>query len=775
VPGRGESVLIGPGHAVAYDIYSDVEVGRLQIQGSLIFARNRHTRLDVGNVIVDRGGTLDMGNPADPIPVTARAELQLVIQSGAACTGGSGFIESDTGVWVYGRWNVHGAPVRVTWTKATAPVSAGASSLQVADDVTDWQPGAWIVVTPTAMGNSGTIRDRSQYEERQIRQVIRRAASTEILLDRAVLFGHDAAADTVAEVALLTRNVVVASKYPGQTMQGHTMYLSGASGGIGYAEFRDLGNFGCLGRYPVHFHLMADTSYGMRVHGASIWRSDNNFLNIHASNGITVEDTVGYRTAGVGFFVGEPQSGMHSVDNVMIGNFAARVVYREGALRSPADSRHRAAGYWIHSTNTVLIGNVATGALGVSVNDSGFHVAEQAAFTPGFSALQMVRNEAHSNNGSGLHTWLNLGPQFHVVDFRAWRNGYAGIKWGAYGNNMRVHRALLFENGTYNLQTTAIGIYLTDSRLLGTTQFPTRTGLFIDGYSIANDPRRPAAVYRTSFAGHEVDVSQNHDACASSAEETNSLSRTCSASFYTFTDVWFGAARPFEFSWHRNAHSWFSVSNYAGSVSLPASFRLTRRDQPRPNSSSFYHASADAWLNPASGPVAEAVAPPLARLAGPVDGALLGAAVTLQVNVVSSAAGVARVVYYVDEQAVATQTSSPFSYTWSSGGWTRRWAHVYAAVVDNNGNTGFTQVVRLQRNATAPAPIPTPSVTPVRTPTATPRPTATPAPQSTATPTPRSTGTATPRPTATPSPTPTPVRTITPAPTPTHTPKGSGR
>ena len=71
----------------------------------------------------------------------------------------------------------------------------------------------------------------------------------------------------------------------------------------------------------------------------------------------------------------------------------------------------------------------------------------------------MVRNEAHTNNGSGLHSWHNIGPEFAVVDFRAWRNGFAGIKWGAYGNRMHVYRAALFENGTYNLQTTAVRIF----------------------------------------------------------------------------------------------------------------------------------------------------------------------------------------------------------------------------------------------------------------------------------------------------------------------------
>lgn len=744
VPGAGESVLIATGHSVVYEVFSDVEVGRLQILGSLSFARDRYTRLDVGNVIVDRGGTLDMGNPGDPIPATASAELRLVIPSGAACTGGSAFVEGDIGVWVYGRWDVFESPVRATWTKLAAPAAVGTSTVQVAGDVTDWPVGAWIVVTPTDQPslNYGQAQVYPQYEERQIRQVVRRAGVTEITVDSPLQYLHEATGDVAGEVALLSRNVVVTSKYPGRAMQGHTIYLNGATGGIGYAEFRNLGNFACVGRYPVHFHLMGDTSRGMRVRGASIWRSDNNFMNIHASSGITVEDTVGYRASGVGYFVGEIAEGMHSVDNVLVGNLAARVVYREGQLRSPSDSRHRASGFWIHSHNSALIGNVASGTWS-NGDPSGYHIAEQTRTTPGYPVLVMVRNEAHSTRGSGLFTWVNGGPVDHIVDFRAWRNQYAGIQWGAYGNNMKVHRALLFENRRYNLQTTTVGWMLADSRLYGTLAYPTEAGVFIAGYFIANNPARPATVVRSTFAGHQVDVSQDHSTCGFGTEESNPVSSRCAATYLSLTDSRFGTSRPFDFGWQRNANSWYAVSGYSGTTGLPVNFRLTRRDRPRPDGDALLNVSTDAWLDPLAAPVSSPLAPPQASLVGLTDNAALGASVAFQVNV-TSAVGISRVVYYVDERVVATQTAPPFTHTWASAGWTRRWAHVYAAVTDTNGNTGFTEVIRLQNAlGSSPAPTPGPTLTPVPTRTPTPGPTGTPTPVPTRTATPVSTPTVT--------------------------------
>ncbi len=144
----------------------------------------------------------------------------------------------------------------------------------------------------------------------------------------------------MGEVALLSRNVILTSKYPNSVQNGHTLVMAGARVGLSHTEFRRLGDLGCLGRYPIHFHMMGDSSRGTRVLGVSIWRSDNNFLNIHGSNGITIEDSVGYDATGVGFFVGEPAPGMRSVDNMLVGNLAARVVYGNGALLDPADSRH---------------------------------------------------------------------------------------------------------------------------------------------------------------------------------------------------------------------------------------------------------------------------------------------------------------------------------------------------------------------------------------------------------------------------------------------------
>src|SRR5262249_90120 len=48
VPGAGARVLIRTGHRVVYDVQSDVVIRAVNVAGTLSFAADRDTRLDVG-------------------------------------------------------------------------------------------------------------------------------------------------------------------------------------------------------------------------------------------------------------------------------------------------------------------------------------------------------------------------------------------------------------------------------------------------------------------------------------------------------------------------------------------------------------------------------------------------------------------------------------------------------------------------------------------------------------------------------------------------------
>src|SRR5207245_8535305 len=171
--------------------------------------------------------------------------------------------------------------------------AAGASDdIVVAEDITDWPAGAEVVVTPT-----DTRPREADFEERKVARTRRVSEGVYAVTVTAPLsVAHNGGGEGSGEIALLTRNVRIVSKYPSRT-KAHTLFMPGGKGSIAYGEFKELGPLGMLGRYPIPFHLMRDSSRGMYVRGESIWRSDNHFLNIDGSHGHTVEDTVGYDVA----------------------------------------------------------------------------------------------------------------------------------------------------------------------------------------------------------------------------------------------------------------------------------------------------------------------------------------------------------------------------------------------------------------------------------------------------------------------------------------------
>src|SRR4051812_13456739 len=55
VPGAGARVVIRAGHRVVYDVKSDAAIRSVRVAGTLAFARDKDTRLDVGLILIQRG------------------------------------------------------------------------------------------------------------------------------------------------------------------------------------------------------------------------------------------------------------------------------------------------------------------------------------------------------------------------------------------------------------------------------------------------------------------------------------------------------------------------------------------------------------------------------------------------------------------------------------------------------------------------------------------------------------------------------------------------
>jgi RNA polymerase sigma factor (sigma-70 family) len=406
VPGEKARVQIRKGHMVTYDTQSKVAVRSIHVAGTLTFARDRNTWLEVGLIKIQPGDdasengfdcdahlpqrkandprpALEVGTPNQPIPARYTATLRLRYFEGMdrescpaiVCCGG--------------RMDFHGAAMSRTWVKLGAPAKAGSAEVTLAEAVTGWRCGDRVILTSTAKQNllkkaaedfrtdRGSVRDNTATEERFIKAI----ADRRLILDRPLAHDHRCEGAYRGEVANLSRNVVVESAGP-RGERGHTMYHRQSAGSISYAEFRHLGKEGVLGRYSLHYHLVGDSMRGSSVIGASIWDSDNRWLTIHGSNYLVVRDCVGYQSKGHGFFFEDGTE----VYNVLDRNLAVQAYTGKPLPRQviPFD-RNDGSGFWWANSHNSFTRNVAC-----ECDEYGyfFQAAKTADFDPVLSVQQ---------------------------------------------------------------------------------------------------------------------------------------------------------------------------------------------------------------------------------------------------------------------------------------------------------------------------------------------------------------------------------------------------
>ncbi|MBM3995524.1 MAG: hypothetical protein FJ303_15415 [Planctomycetes bacterium] len=369
VPGGGARVQVAPGHVVIYDVKSDAVIRFIHVAGTLSFAPNQDTVLNVGLIRIHPGPdasengfdcdshtavddkkwmqpVFQVGSPTAPIHAKHTALIRLHHIEG-----------TDKNSWPAivccgGRMDLHGAPMNRTWVRIGSTAKAGDASVTLDSPVPGWKVGDRIIVTATSHGyNKGPFT-----EERVIKNIETLAPGDpkvpdgiRLILDQPLTYDHLGTGDYRAEVANLSRNVTIESADP-TGIRGHTMYHVNSAGSISYAEFRHLGRAGVLGRYSLHFHLCGDTMRGSSVVGASIWDSHNRWLTIHGTNYLVVRDCVGYKSLGHGFFLEDGTE----VFNVLDRNLAVGAVRTKRLPKQvlPFDANDGAGFWWANSMNT---------------------------------------------------------------------------------------------------------------------------------------------------------------------------------------------------------------------------------------------------------------------------------------------------------------------------------------------------------------------------------------------------------------------------------------
>jgi len=399
VPRAGAQVVIPAGIEVTLDV-DPPPLASLSVEGILRLAR-RDTALTADWIMVH--GRFEIGSAAQPF-----AERATITLTGAdtnqniTCSGlsmGAKFINVMNG----GELAAHGAPA-TSWSRLAADAAPG--SRQVTVTAADgWAAGDQIVI-------ASRTTDPEQAEVRTLTAV----NGTVLSLEAPLRFPHDGqvqahdgrTVDLRAEVGRLTRRIVIqgdeGSAAAGH-FGGHVMVMANGSAHVEGVEFRRMGQFDRLGRYPFHWHLVGEAP-GQYLRNCSVNGSFQRGVVVHGTQQVRVEGNVVFDSVGHNFTV-EDES---TTDNVFTGNLAiANRIGLHGNEALLAQSDNSPAGFWIKSARNAFTHNSAAGSTA-----SGFWYD---GVTDGPTVFH--HNTMHSSAGNGVG-----------MDFKR-ESGLLVVSWGS--------------------------------------------------------------------------------------------------------------------------------------------------------------------------------------------------------------------------------------------------------------------------------------------------------------------------------------------------------
>jgi hypothetical protein len=97
-------------------------------------------------------------------------------------------------------------------------------------------------------------------------------------------------------------------------------------------EFKQMGQGGRLGHYPVHFHMARTVPLNTYIKDSSINESMTRWIVLHSTQGVTVARNVGYKSIGHGFYL---EDGTET-DNNFFSNIG---IFARAAIKNPQNPR----------------------------------------------------------------------------------------------------------------------------------------------------------------------------------------------------------------------------------------------------------------------------------------------------------------------------------------------------------------------------------------------------------------------------------------------------
>ncbi|MGL4610784.1 MAG: G8 domain-containing protein [Trueperaceae bacterium] len=410
MPGEGAVVEIPKGKTVVLDI-STPRLGGLYIQGELLFD---HQDVSLSSNWIAVAGRLAAGQETAVHP--SKAEIILTgtdpnADTPFAAGAGAKYLLILEG----GKLELHGQTT-TSWTNLSTTAPAGTNQITLAAAV-NWQVGQRIAISSTDFAND-------QHEERTISAI----EGTNLTLDQPLQYLHYGelqsyshqdktwTLDERAEVALLNRNIIIRSEDGRETgFGGHVMAMKGSQLNLSNVELEHMGQRGILGRYPIHFHQMADAT-GSYLRALSLHHTFSRCVTVHASDNLVLEDNVCYETPGHAFFLEDGAEQGNIFKNNL--GMATRMPAENDALL-PTDLTHVST-FWITNAANTFEGNVAAGSdkagFWFTAGSTPTGLSKDLPIYPKHIPIRVfTNNKAHSNHDNlsfegDFDSELNLVP-----------------------------------------------------------------------------------------------------------------------------------------------------------------------------------------------------------------------------------------------------------------------------------------------------------------------------------------------------------------------------
>jgi autotransporter-associated beta strand protein len=489
LPGIDDDVKIPTGLTVTLN--ANVECGGIVVEGKLAVERADRTLLCDYLIVQTAGAVFEVGTSASRFLQNFTLTLKGLSTEPAPVMGAK-VLGAHNG----GTLEIHGRD-RIEWTHLGANAAAGATSLTLVEPV-DWAAGDSILVTSS----------RASWNEAETRTIT--AVSPDL---RTVSFtpgltylhngstltktrstdGKSWTANLRAEVGLLSRNVKIQGDAASETagFGGHIMVMNGGTtccvtngrAFIEGAELFRMGQKSIVGRYPMHWHMVAEGGVGQYFRDNVVRRSFNRAITIHGTESTLVENNFCYDHIGHGIFLEDGSERFNVIRKNVVAlskkpAVGEEILETDNAFNAPQN--RSPSSYWITNPNNTFTDNVAAGTQG-----TGFWFAfpqkplGPSLTHPRFAAMEphkqplgaFDRNTAHScmlgldinDQVSASDTliangeWANNGP-FYFNDCTWYCNDnaiYAGIggrrKNVVYWNNVFSDNEINLFLATYQL------------------------------------------------------------------------------------------------------------------------------------------------------------------------------------------------------------------------------------------------------------------------------------------------------------------------------------